>query len=453
MGAVCKTNKEVWRSYLSYLLPTVVGMVTYSLYCLADVLFVSLGVGSDGLAALNISLPIFTIYSCIAILIGVGASVTMTICRGEGDGKAASKVLTMAVVSIGIVGGTLMVLSIIFVKPIATILGANKEILEQAIGYLKPVTWGVLFYMFSGVLTVLVRSDGNPKLVMIAGIIGNLINIALDYIFIIPMKMGTFGAGLATAIGFSISMVILWFHFILKKNSVSFIKDFWDKELFKRMFNNGGGACILEISTGMTIFMINIALMKISGATAVAIYSVISNIAFIAKGMFGGMAQASQPIVSMHYGLKEYDTVKVAHRYAMWVAGVAGLITWIVIGLFSGEITAWLVDSDIHIIKQGQVAICTYLMSFSFMGLNTILMYYFQTLERPIYSGIMSFTRGIGLIFILLLILPRLWGELGVWLVLPVAEMITFVIFFIIRKKQVDGQLNILKEPRALHAA
>lgn len=451
MGAVCKTNKEVWRSYLSYLLPTVVGMVTYSLYCLADVLFVSLGVGSDGLAALNISLPIFTIYSCIAILIGVGASVTMTICRGEGDGKAASKVLTMAVVSIGIIGSILMVLSIIFVKPIATTLGANKEILEPAIGYLKPVTWGVLFYMFSGVLTVLVRSDGNPKLVMLAGIIGNLINIALDYIFIIPMKMGTFGAGLATAIGFSVSMVILWFHFILKKNSVSFIKDFWDKELFKRLFNNGGGACILEISTGMTIFMINIALMKISGATAVAIYSVISNIAFIAKGMFGGMAQASQPIVSMHYGLKEYDTVKVAHRYAMWVAGVAGFITWIVIGLFSGEITAWLVDSEIHIIKQGQVAICTYLMSFSFMGLNTILMYYFQSLERPIYSGIMSFTRGIGLIFILLLILPRLWGELGVWLVLPVAEMITFVIFFIIRKKQVDGQLNILKEARALH--
>lgn len=452
MGAVCKTNKEVWRSYLSYLLPTVVGMVTYSLYCLADVLFVSLGVGSDGLAALNISLPIFTIYSCIAILIGVGASVTMTICKGQGDGKAANKVLTMAIVSIGIIGSILMVLSIIFVKPIATTLGANKEILEPAIGYLKPVTWGVLFYMFSGVLTVLVRSDGNPKLVMLAGIIGNLINIALDYIFIMPMKMGTFGAGLATAIGFSISMVILWFHFILKKNSVSFIKDFWDKELFKRMFNNGGGACILEISTGMTIFMINIALMKISGATAVAIYSVISNIAFIAKGMFGGMAQASQPIVSMHYGLKEYDTVKVAHRYAMWVAGAAGLITWIVIGLFSGEITAWLVDSEIHIIKQGQVAICTYLMSFSFMGLNTILMYYFQSLERPIYSGIMSFTRGIGLIFILLLILPRLWGELGVWLVLPVAEMITFVIFFIIRKKQVDGQLNILKESRALHA-
>ena len=452
MGAVCKTNKEVWRSYLSYLLPTVVGMVTYSLYCLADVLFISLGVGSDGLAALNISLPIFTIYSCIAILIGVGASVTMTICKGEGDSKTASKVLTMAVVSIGIIGSILMVLSIIFVKPIATILGANKEILEPAIGYLKPVTWGVLFYMLCGVLTVLVRRDGNPKLVMIAGVIGNLINIALDYIFIIPMKMGTFGAGLATAIGFSISMVILWFHFILKKNSVSFIKDFWDKELFKRMFNNGGGACILEISTGMTIFMINIALMKISGATAVAIYSVISNIAFIAKGMFGGMAQASQPIVSMHYGLKEYDTVKVVHRYAMWVAGMAGLITWIVIGLFSGEITAWLVDSEIHIIKQGQVAICTYLMSFSFMGLNTILMYYFQSLERPIYSGIMSFTRGIGLIFILLLILPRLWGELGVWLVLPVAEMITFVIFFIIRKKQVDGQLNILKESRALHA-
>ena len=453
MGVVCKTNKEIWKSYLSYLLPTIVGMVTYSLYCLTDVLFVSLGVGSEGLAALNISLPIFTIYSCIAILIGVGASVTMMICKGEGNDKAASKVLTMAIVSIAIIGSVLMVLSIIFVKPIAIALGANNEILESAIAYLKPVTWGILFYMFSGVLTVIVRSDGNPKLVMVAGVIGNLINMVLNYVFIILMQMGTFGAGFSTAIGFSSSMVILWFHFILKKNTVSFTKDFWDKTLFKRMFNNGGGACILEISTGMTIFMINIALMKISGATAVAIYSVISNIAFIAKGMFGGMAQASQPIVSMHYGLKEYRTVKVAHRYAMWVAGITGFVTWIVIGLFSGEITAWLVDPDMQVVKQGQLAICTYLSSFTFMGFNTILMYYFQSLEKPIYSGIMSLTRGIGLIFVLLLLLPKVWGELGVWLVLPVAEIITFAIFFLIRKKQVDSKLNTVKETGVLMAA
>ena len=307
--------------------------------------------------------------------------------------------------------------------------------------------------MFSGVLTVLVRSDGNPKLVMTAGVIGNVINMVLNYVFIILMGMGTFGAGFATAIGFSISMFILWFHFILGKNTISFTKDFWDQTLFVRMFNNGGGACILEISTGMTIFMINRALMERSGATAVAIYSVISNIAFIAKGMFGGMAQASQPIVSMHYGLKEYRVVKMVHRYAMWIAGITGFVAWVVIGLFSGEITAWLVEPDLAVVKQGQVAICTYLTSFTFMGLNTILMYYFQSLEKPIYSGVMSFLRGIGFIFILLLILPSFWGELGIWLVLPIAELISFTIFFIIRKKQIDWGLNELEETGDLKVA
>lgn len=453
MGVICKSNKEVWRSYLSYLIPTMIGMITYSLYCLTDVLFVSLGVGSEGLAALNISLPIFTIYSCIAILIGVGASVTMTICKGEGNDLAASKVLTMAVVSVGVIGSILMILSIVCVKPIAIALGANEEILKPAMDYLRPVTWGILFYMFSGILTVLVRSDGNPKLVMIAGIIGNVINMGLNYIFIILMGMGTFGAGFATAIGFSISMAILWFHFILKKNTVGFTKDFWDKTLFIRMFNNGGGACILEISTGMTIFMINRALMKTSGATAVAIYSVISNIAFIAKGMFGGMAQASQPIISMHYGLKEYQVVKTAHRYAMWVAGITGFMTWVIIGVFARDITAWLVEPDVEIIKQGQIAICTYLTSFTFMGLNTILMYYFQSLEKPIYSGIMAFSRGIGLVFILLLILPSFWGELGVWLVLPVAEMISFIIFFRIRNRQINSELEDSQEINHLQVA
>lgn len=442
MGVVCKTNKEVWKSYLSYLIPTMIGMITYSLYCLTDVLFVSLGVGSEGLAALNISLPIFTIYSCIAILIGVGASVTMGICKGEGNDKAASKVLTMALISVGVIGSVLMLLSMAFVRPIALALGANEEILESAIAYLRPVTWGILFYMFNGALTVLVRSDGNPKLVMTAGIIGNVINMGLNYVFIIVMGMGTFGAGFSTAIGFSISMLILWLHFILRKNTISLTKDFWDRTLFERMFNNGCGACILEISTGMTIFMINRALMETSGSTAVAIYSVISNIAFIAKGMFGGMAQASQPIVSMHYGLKEYKVVKIAHSYAMRVAGISGLITWIVMGLFSPQITAWLVAPDIEVVKQGQVAIWTYLTSFTFMGLNTILMYYFQSLEKPIYSGTMSLLRGIGFVFIFLLILPQFLGELGIWLVLPVAEITSFIIFFVIRKTQVDQSLN-----------
>lgn len=431
-------KKSVWKNYVSYLLPTVIGMVTYSLYCLADVLFVSLGVGSDGLAALNISLPIFTIYSSIAILIGVGASITIGVLKGQGKLDEANKTFTLAIGSVLIIGIILTILSVLFTKELAILLGADETIMTGVIDYLKPVCYGVLFYMLTGALTVLVRSDGNPALAMMAGMVGNIINIILDYIFIIPLGWGTFGASFATAIGFTISMCILLFHFVLKKNTVHLTKNFLDLKLYIRMIRNGVGASLLEVSTGVTIFLINLALMEISGATAVAIFSVISNICFIAKGLFGGMAQASQPIISLNFGLKNFPVIKLAHRYAMWVAGGAGLLSFIILDTFSHPIVSALVANDPEIITQGARAIRLYFFTFAFTGFNTVLMYYFQSIECSFHSTLMAFIRGIGLIFILILILPRLWGEIGIWLAYPFTELITFSIFFSLKKWHID---------------
>lgn len=434
-------KKSIWKTYVGYLIPTVIGMVTYSLYCLADVLFVSIGVGSNGLAALNISLPIFTIYSALALLIGVGTSITIGVCKGQGLHTESNKLLTMALTTVLILGTLFTLISVLFTEELALLLGANSMILREVIAYLKPISYGVLFYMLSGTLTVIVRGDGNPRLVMIAGVIGNLINIALDYVFVMPMGLGTFGAGLATAIGFTMSMIILLFHFIYKQNTVHFTRDFFDLSLYIRMIKNGVGASILEISTGVTIFLINLALMQVSGSTAVAIFSVISNISFIAKGLFGGMAQASQPLISLNYGLRDLTVVKIAYRFAMWIAGGSGLIAFILLDVFSKPIIGGLVSTEPEVLTQGMMAIRLYFIAFAFTGFNTVLMYYFQSIECSFYSTLMSFVRGIGLIFILLLILPRLFGEPGIWLVLPVTEMVTFSLFIGVKKICVDPKM------------
>ncbi|MEG0387013.1 MAG: MATE family efflux transporter [Niameybacter sp.] len=210
-------KQSVWKSYVSYLLPTVIGMVTYSLYCLADVLFVSLGEGSNGLAALNISLPIFTIYSALAILIGVGASITIGVLKGEGNQADANKAFTMAMGTILILGILLTIFSVLFTKELALLLGADASIMEGVIAYLKPICYGVLFYMFTGALTVLVRADGNPKLVMLAGMVGNVINIILDYIFIIPLGWGTLALLLLQLLALLLVCVSYYYTLFTKK--------------------------------------------------------------------------------------------------------------------------------------------------------------------------------------------------------------------------------------------
>ena len=157
-------------------------------------------------------------------------------------------------------------------------------------------------------------------------------------------------------------------------------------------------------------------------------------LALLPKVYFGGMAQASQPIISLNYGLKDFKIVHIAYQFAMWVAGCSGLLAFLLLALFSKPIIGGLVSSEPAVIAQGMKAIHLYFIAFAFTGFNTVLMYYFQSIERSFYSSVMSFLRGIGLIFILLLILPRYLGEAGIWLVLPVTEIITFIIFISLKK-------------------
>lgn len=439
-----KSRKKVWNEYIKYLIPTVVGMITYSLYCLADVMFVSWGVGKEGLAALNIALPIFTLYSSLAILIGVGASVTMNICKGQAKQHEANQVFTMALLLMTILGIILTFVSVLFQKEIAQILGANEKILDKVIIYLKPIYYAILLYMFTGTMIVIVRGDGNPKLVMIAGMTGNVLNIFLDYIFVIEWNMGIFGAGFATVIGFSTSAFLLMLHFIKRKNTVHLTRSFLDIKLGIRMLKNGVGASILEISVGVSIFLINLALMKVSGDTSVAIFNVISNIAFIKKGLFGGMAQASQPIISMNYGLKKVDYITLVRKYAMYMAGISGILIFIVLTCIGDQLIGALVSWDEEVVIAGQKAISIYFIGSAFNGLNTVLMYYFQSIESAMDAILLAFMRGIVFVFILLLCLSHI-GVLGVWMVMPLSEILAFTCFIIIDKVWVSKRLKAIQ--------
>lgn len=435
-------KKRIAKEYVSYLIPTVIGMITYSLYCLADLVFVSLGVGSEGLAALNIALPAFTIYSCIALLIGVGASVTMNICKGEGKKQEVNQTFTIAVLMITAIGILLTIPSVLYIEDLSRLLGANEKIISLVVVYLLPVTYTILIYMYTGAFTVMVRADGNPKLVMIAGVTGNILNIILDYIFAVPLNMGMFGIGLATVIGYSTSALLLMFHFILRKNTVHLTKDFREYRLMKRILKNGIGASIAEASVGFSIYQINLALMDFSGVMAVSIFNVISNIAFIAKGLFGGIAQAGQPLISLNYGLRKLENVKLVKKYAMWTACIVGSVSFIVLSFYGESLIRSLVSEQPDAIKQGGMAIFLYYSGCGIMGMNTVLMYYFQSIESAKCAILLAFTRGIGLVVLLLHSLPLVMGEVGIWLVTPIAEIITFIIFMNINKYKVMPYLK-----------
>ena len=426
-------KRSIRSSYFKYLVPTIIGMVAHCCYCLADVFFVGLSEGADGLAALNVALPIFTAYSTFSIMLGVGAATTISISIGEKNSGRVNQLFTLSVAGVTLIGACFSVFGTIFIGQVPYLLGATPLIAGSVSAYLWPINLFAFVYMLSSALSVIVRNDGNPKLVMIAGTAGNLTNILLDYVFVLIFKMGIFGAGLATIIGPFVTLSILSLHFILKQNHMWFCKKFFSLSLLWRMIKNGVGSGVLELSAGLIILMFNMALLRVSGENAVAVFAIISNIAYVGKGIFNGMAQAAQPVISYNYGAKRFRYVVQVNRYAMLTAGLFGVACYAVLALFPGPILSLFVGGDTVLLSIGVPAVMLYFLSFPFTGLNTILMYYFQSTEKAVHTIVIAVLRGVVLIAAALAILPWLFGLNGVWLSLAAAEAAVFAVFYPIR--------------------
>lgn len=223
--AVCQ---EVQSDYFRYLLPTLIGQIAHSFYCMADVFFVGAAVGSDGLAALNVALPVFTLFSAFSLMVGVGTATTASILTGQGQTQQTNRVFTQSMVLLAVVGLTLTLLTSVFIVPLARVFGATDRILTEVVDYMRPINLLAFAYIFSGALGVIIRADGNPRLVMIAGTTGNICNIVLDYVFTMKLGMGMFGAGLATILGHCVAVLLYLLHFALHQNHLHLTRNFFD---------------------------------------------------------------------------------------------------------------------------------------------------------------------------------------------------------------------------------
>ena len=264
------TTKSVNKVYLKYLIPTLLGMLSNSIYCIVDIYFVSAGSGSQGLAAMNICMPVFTILSCVGLLFGVGGATIMSISQGSGDMNTRNKAFSVSVFMMLIVGLLFSVFGVLFRKEFAYLLGSDDQLLPLVLEYLTPVMCSVLPFVLMYSLSVLLRADNNPKLAMAALMVGNISNIILDYVFVSVFHMGIFGASVATSIAPVLSLIAASFHFILRKNTVHFKLRSFDPKVIGRILSVGIGSGIMELSAGAIIFMFNSAILNLGGEVYLA---------------------------------------------------------------------------------------------------------------------------------------------------------------------------------------
>jgi Na+-driven multidrug efflux pump len=419
--------------FLRYLLPSISATLVTSIYILADTVMIGKGIGSNGIAALNIVIPLFTIFFGLGLLFGAGGAILMSAAFGENKIEKGQKYFTTSVIAVGTMSLICWIVFGFNLTKTLYLFGATSNTIDLAVKYGIILVCGVPVFMFSAMLQVFVRNDKAPNVAMVGVICGGVINVILDYIFIFICKMGMAGGAIATVIGSSCTVLILSSHFFSKTNNLRIVKKGFSFAYLKRISINGFSSFLVEVSCGVVVCLFNIQLVKYVGDIGVAVYGIISNSAIVAMSLANGVAQASQPIIATNFGASKHKRVALVCKTGVLISLSIGVALCIIGEVMPNLITAAFVEPTEEILSLSVLAIKIYFVSFIAMTVNIFFSNYFQSTMKPNYSFIICVTRGLLLSSVLVFILPKIMGVTGIWIVMPVVEFITIVLIIFIK--------------------
>lgn len=420
---------------IKYMLPSVAGMLGLSICILFDTMFIGRKMGELGLAALNIGVPLYSFYYAIALTFGVGGATALTIAIGRKKYHKANGIFTSSVIGSIFVIAIINILSYFFLDDICYILGASKETFPLVKEYVKIILVFNGAFILSNVLNVFIRSDKAPKLSMASIIVTNIVNIALDYIFIYPMNLGMKGAALATALAQITGIFVLLIHFFRKNNSLHLeVKAVRLGSVFK-IISGGMPSFVTEASAGFIIFVFNNVILSIGGNIGVSAYSIIANVALIFLAIFNGISQGMQPLVSINYGAGEKKRIHNFFNLSTKISLTVGVVFFILGVVFPREIIGIFSSDKGILLDITTKGIRIYFVAFIVMGVNIVAIAYLQAIQKTRAAFILSMFRGIILNLILVIILPKLFNLAGVWMTVPIVEIIIFISFMLYKRK------------------
>ena len=431
---------NILNLFVKYVSLNILGMIGLSCYILADTFFVARGTGSEGLAALNIAIPIYNFINGIGLMIGMGSATKYAILKTQNRNHEANIIFSNALIYIIIFAVFFIIMAAFFTGKIAYMLGARDNVHTMTDIYLKVVLFFSPMFMLNNLLLGFIRNDNHPKLAMFGMIMGSLFNIVFDYVFIFPLNMGIFGAALATGFSPIVSMLVLSVLFIKKENTFCIVKPSINFKKFFETVSLGISFLITEVSSGFVMIAFNIVILNIAGNIGVAAYGIIANIALVIIAIFTGTGQGIQPIISSNFG--NIKNINKIYKYALILSSFIAIIVYIITSVFANEITsAFNKDNDIELQKIAVKGLYLYFTAFIFVGYNIITCVYFSAMDKAKPSFIISMLRGFILIMPSIFILSSIFNMTGVWLSFPAAEILTSIfslIFFIINKKEIN---------------
>lgn len=433
---------------LSFALPCVISMLINSIYNIVDQIFIGKGVGTLGNAATNVIFPLVIIFNAVAGLIGNGAAANLSLKLGEGKKEEGGKIIGSAVTISFILALILSVLSYIFLPKLVYMFGCTNSVYKYAIDYGRIIILGAPFMIIYSSLSQLIRADGSPKYSMILLVIGAIINIILDPIFIFVFHLGVKGGAIATVIGQVVSFIMAIFY-LKKVKSVKLNKSsfFIDRSILRTLGLGLSSFITQGTVLALFIFMNNMmtkygVYTKYGADIPLSVYGVISKINSLFISTILGISIGAQPIIGYNYGAGNYKRVKETLRKVLIINCVVGICFNIIFFLFPESIVSIFIsktDSNYKLFLEFAVVIChsfLLLMGINFLEMTTSIVV--QSLGNVKKATMVSFIRQI-ILFIPLACILCITFNKGIYGVLnagPIADSITFIIAIFVLKSE-----------------
>lgn len=433
---------QCFKEFLKYAALNIIGMLGLSCYILADTFFISKGLGADGLAALNIIIPVYSFMNGIGLMLGMGGATRYAIYKSQQKKENGSRVFSITLFMGMFFAVIFAGLGIFFAEPLTGLLGAEGAVFMMSKTYLKVLLLFSPCFLLNNILLCFVRNDGAPQLSMAAMLCGSFSNILLDYIFIFICKMGIFGAVFATSLSPVINMLVLSVFFLKKKNQfhfAGFCSWKWMKgegNLPAAIISAGVPSLVAEVASGIVILVFNMIMLELEGNVGVAAYGVIANLSLVVIAVYTGLSQGIQPVMSQAYGRGDKKNVRALVLYG--IGTVVLLYGLIYLGIFFGaEQIAAVFNSEgnRNLQKIAVEGLRLYFSGCVFAGINIVLSVCLTSTDNSRPAGIISVLRGFAVIIPMTFLLSFAFGVQGLWCAFPLTECIVSCIGFGCAKK------------------
>ncbi|QNO15075.1 MATE family efflux transporter [Alkalicella caledoniensis] len=432
-----KMSKLLWNLSL----PATIAMFVNALYNIVDTIFIGRGIGYLGIGGLTIAFPVQMVIMAIAQMIGIGAASVISRNLGAKNEERAFHVTGNAYLTVAVLGFLICAFGLIFIDPLLRVFGASAVLFPYAKEYLQVILVGSIYFPFVVTCNNLIRAEGNAKVAMFSMMIGAILNIILDYIFIFPLDLGIRGAALATIMSQFVSMVYV-LSYIYGGQSKLRVKLHHLKPDFKIIYEIltvGFPSFARQVAGSIIAIIINNSLGFYGGDLAISVYGVVNRIIMFLFMPLFGIVQGMQPIVGYNYGAKKFQRVKEVLKLAVIATTVLATVSTLFGELFP-HIIIGLFEDDPLLINNGVTALRIVISMVPIIGLQIIGAAFFQSLGKAMPSLLLTLSRQVLFFIPLVLILPRIngMGVIGVWLSFPIADVLSTVTTVALLKKEMN---------------